>query len=62
MTQGVNASLYDIVSGSNNLTPNICNVCTANIGYDAVTGLGVPMVSRLFATYLRDAGWVRPET
>jgi subtilase family serine protease len=51
VTQGASVGFYDIVSGTNNLTSNTCNVCTATIGYDGVTGLGVPNVTKFFANF-----------
>ena len=51
VTQGANAGFYDIVSGTNNLTTNTCTVCTATIGYDGVTGLGAPNVTKLFTNF-----------
>jgi Subtilase family len=39
---------YDITSGSNNLTDASCDLCAAGPGYDDVTGLGVPDVTKLF--------------
>lgn len=51
VTQGANAGFHDIVSGTNRPTDNTCSVCTAKVGYDGVTGLGVPNVTNLFSLF-----------
>ncbi|MBV8665651.1 MAG: DUF4214 domain-containing protein [Burkholderiaceae bacterium] len=46
---GTGSGFYDITSGTNNLTTSLCALCTAQTGYDDVTGLGTPNVASLFA-------------
>lgn len=44
---GTSTLLHDVVSGSNDLTGVSCAVCSAQVGFDDVTGLGVPDVANL---------------
>ena len=51
LPQAGTSGFHDILSGSNNLTTNPCAICTPTAGYDDVTGLGVPDVTRLFSNF-----------
>jgi subtilase family serine protease len=48
-TTGV-VSYYDILTGVNG-NPATCTICSATIGYDDLTGLGVPNVAAFFAHF-----------
>lgn len=51
LTQSTNASLFDIIYGYNNTSTTACALCNAGVGYDDVTGLGVPNVVNLLNNF-----------
>jgi kumamolisin len=51
MTTGSSPSIIDITSGANNLSQSPCPVCSAGVGYDDVTGLGVPSLTNFLANF-----------
>jgi subtilase family serine protease len=44
-------SLFDIISGNDNTSKALCLLCNASVGYDNVTGLGVPNVGNLLGYF-----------
>jgi len=44
-------TFHDIISGSNDLVSTPCPLCSAGPGYDDVTGIGTPDVSKLFSAF-----------
>jgi hypothetical protein len=51
LSRGSAGVYHDIVSGSNDLGPAPCAICTASPGYDEVTGLGAPDLAALLASF-----------
>lgn len=43
--------LFDVIKGSDDTSLLACSLCSAGIGYDAVTGLGVPNTTNLISLF-----------